>query len=208
MSDHDAVELPVGMAGLRYPITQISLAVRDLDATMEQYYRAFGWAPWQVFNHVQARPPPHRAARPAGRLLPARGGGLRRLAQLRAAPAAGGAESLVRVHGSAGRGRGLDRHHVPGAGGRRRGQEGLQRHLRRRRDHEGRYRRPHRVLLPRHRGAVRLPDRVGQRPRHRLRQAGPGLSRIRAPSPAPRRSAASPTPSPRSRSRCATWRRR
>ena len=51
-------ELPVGMAGLRYPITQISLAVRDLDTTMEQYYRAFGWAPWQVFDHV--KPVHHR----------------------------------------------------------------------------------------------------------------------------------------------------
>ncbi len=53
-----STELPVGMAGLRYPITQISLAVRDLDKTMEQYYRAFGWAPWQVFNHV--KPVHHR----------------------------------------------------------------------------------------------------------------------------------------------------
>jgi methylmalonyl-CoA/ethylmalonyl-CoA epimerase len=50
------VSLPVGMAGLRYGITQVSLAVRDLDKTMEQYYRAFGWAPWQVFDHV---PPVH-----------------------------------------------------------------------------------------------------------------------------------------------------
>ncbi len=50
------VELPVGMEGLRYPITQVSLAVRDLPATMERYYRAFGWAPWQVFDHV---PPVH-----------------------------------------------------------------------------------------------------------------------------------------------------
>ena len=46
------VELPVGMAGLRYPITQVSLAVRDLDQTMALYHRAFGWAPWQVFDHV------------------------------------------------------------------------------------------------------------------------------------------------------------
>src|SRR3954452_17029410 len=52
MNDHQPAELPVGMAGLRYPITQISLAVRDLDATMEQHHRAFGWAPWQVFDHV------------------------------------------------------------------------------------------------------------------------------------------------------------
>ena len=49
---HTSTELPVGMAGLRYPITQISLAVRDLDTTMARYYRAFGWAPWQVFDHV------------------------------------------------------------------------------------------------------------------------------------------------------------
>ncbi len=48
--------LPTGMAGLQYRITQISLAVKDLDATMEMYHRAFGWAPWQVFDHV---PPVH-----------------------------------------------------------------------------------------------------------------------------------------------------
>jgi len=54
----DSAALPVGMAGLRYPITQISLAVRDLDALMERYHRAFGWAPWQVFDHV---PPVHHA---------------------------------------------------------------------------------------------------------------------------------------------------
>ena len=41
-----------GLAGLHYPITQISLAVRDLDRTMELYHRLFGWAPWQVFDHV------------------------------------------------------------------------------------------------------------------------------------------------------------
>lgn len=51
-----ATELPRGLAGLQYPITQISLAVRDLDTTMAEYHRAFGWAPWQVFDHV---PPIH-----------------------------------------------------------------------------------------------------------------------------------------------------
>ena len=56
----DSVALPVGMAGLRYPITQISLAIRDLDGLMERYHRAFGWAPWQVFDHV---PPVHHATR-------------------------------------------------------------------------------------------------------------------------------------------------
>jgi len=57
-------ELPLGLAGLRYPITQISLAVRDLDATMASYYRAFGWAPWQVFDHV---PPIHHNTELRGR---------------------------------------------------------------------------------------------------------------------------------------------
>jgi methylmalonyl-CoA/ethylmalonyl-CoA epimerase len=56
MGTHAAVELPTGMAGLQYPITQISLAVRDLDTLMQRYHRAFGWAPWQVFEHV---PPLH-----------------------------------------------------------------------------------------------------------------------------------------------------
>ena len=41
-----------GLAGLHYPITQISLAIRNLDLTMELYHRMFGWAPWQVFDHV------------------------------------------------------------------------------------------------------------------------------------------------------------
>jgi predicted enzyme related to lactoylglutathione lyase len=52
------------MAGLRYPITQVSLAVRDLDATMALYHDAFGWAPWQVFDHV---PPVHHATELRGR---------------------------------------------------------------------------------------------------------------------------------------------
>ncbi len=57
MSAPDA-HLPTGLAGLRYPITQISLAVRDMDALLERYYHAFGWAPWQVFAH---KPPLHHA---------------------------------------------------------------------------------------------------------------------------------------------------
>lgn len=48
--------LPLGLGGLRYPITQVSLAIEDLDTTMQRYHRAFGWAPWQVFDHV---PPMH-----------------------------------------------------------------------------------------------------------------------------------------------------
>ena len=202
-----STELPVGMAGLRYGITQVSLAVRDLDATMALYHRAFGWAPWQVFDHV---PPVHHNTElrgPAGPLLAAGRRGLRRLAQLRAAAAAGGAESLVRVHGPARRRGGVDRRRCSWSARMATRSSALQGALRHRRDHEGRHRRPHRVLLPRHRGAVRLPHRVGQRPRHRLRQAGPGLPPSRARSRGPRRSAASPTRSPRSRSPCATSRR-
>jgi len=40
----------VSPTGLDYGITQISLVVRDLDATMEQYHAAFGWGPWRVFE--------------------------------------------------------------------------------------------------------------------------------------------------------------
>ena len=50
--------LPVGLAGLQYGVTQVSLAVRNLDDTMDRYHRLFGWAPWQVFDHV---PPVHHA---------------------------------------------------------------------------------------------------------------------------------------------------
>lgn len=51
-------DLPVGLAGLRYPITQISLAVKDMDGLLDRYHHAFGWAPWQVFHH---KPPLHHA---------------------------------------------------------------------------------------------------------------------------------------------------
>jgi methylmalonyl-CoA/ethylmalonyl-CoA epimerase len=53
-----------GLAGLQYPVTQISLAIRDLDRTMELYHRMFGWAPWQVFDHVL---PVHHATELRGR---------------------------------------------------------------------------------------------------------------------------------------------
>jgi methylmalonyl-CoA/ethylmalonyl-CoA epimerase len=55
---------PTGLAGLRYPITQISLAVNDLDKTMALYHRAFGWAPWQVFDH---KPPVHHNTQVRGK---------------------------------------------------------------------------------------------------------------------------------------------
>ena len=53
---HASARLPVGFAGLQYPITQVSLAVEDLEQTMELYHRAFGWSGWDVFEH---RPPAH-----------------------------------------------------------------------------------------------------------------------------------------------------
>jgi methylmalonyl-CoA/ethylmalonyl-CoA epimerase len=49
-------DLPRGYAGLQYPITQVSLAVNDLEKTMELYWRAFGWSGWDVFEH---REPAH-----------------------------------------------------------------------------------------------------------------------------------------------------
>jgi predicted enzyme related to lactoylglutathione lyase len=56
--------LPTGMAGLHFPITQVSLVVSDVDALLERYHRLFGWAPWQDFDHV---PPMHRNAEYRGR---------------------------------------------------------------------------------------------------------------------------------------------
>jgi methylmalonyl-CoA/ethylmalonyl-CoA epimerase len=49
-------DLATGWAGLQYPVTQVSLAVRDLEKTMELYWRAFGWSGWDVFDH---HPPLH-----------------------------------------------------------------------------------------------------------------------------------------------------
>ncbi len=43
--------LPTGLLGLQYPITQVSLAVRDLEKTMELYWKMFGWSGWDVFHH-------------------------------------------------------------------------------------------------------------------------------------------------------------
>ena len=38
--------------GLTYKISQVSLVVRDIDATMAAYHEAFGWGPWKVYDHV------------------------------------------------------------------------------------------------------------------------------------------------------------
>src|ERR1035438_8298873 len=48
-----------GMAGLRYNLTRISLAVRDARQTMAEYQRAFGWSGWKVYDYVE---PFHREA--------------------------------------------------------------------------------------------------------------------------------------------------
>src|ERR1035438_3025292 len=40
-----------GLGGLKYEVSQVSLVVTDLQQTMEQYHRAFGWSDWKVFDH-------------------------------------------------------------------------------------------------------------------------------------------------------------
>ena len=47
-------------AKLDYRISQISVVVRDLHKTMEQYHKLLGWGPWNVFEHV---PPAHHDTR-------------------------------------------------------------------------------------------------------------------------------------------------
>jgi len=41
------------MAGLKYNLTHISVAVRDLRQTMAEYHRAFGWSGWRVYDCVE-----------------------------------------------------------------------------------------------------------------------------------------------------------
>ena len=41
---------PSPVSGLTYPITQISVTVRDLESRMEAYHEAFGWGPWTRFE--------------------------------------------------------------------------------------------------------------------------------------------------------------
>lgn len=47
-------------ANLDYRISQISVVVRDLRATMEQYHSILCWGLWNVFEHV---PPVHHDKR-------------------------------------------------------------------------------------------------------------------------------------------------
>jgi hypothetical protein len=41
---------PSPQSGITYPITQISVSVRDLEARMRNYHEAFGWGPWKIFE--------------------------------------------------------------------------------------------------------------------------------------------------------------
>ena len=69
---HSTAELPVGMAGLRYPITQVSLAVRDLDKTMAAVLPRLRLGAVAGLRPRAAGPPPHGAARTTGALRAAR----------------------------------------------------------------------------------------------------------------------------------------
>jgi catechol 2,3-dioxygenase-like lactoylglutathione lyase family enzyme len=40
-----------GIGGLDYEITQISVVVRDIKATIRQYTELLGWGPWNVYEH-------------------------------------------------------------------------------------------------------------------------------------------------------------
>ena len=124
MSDEDAT-LPTGMGGLRYPITQISLVIEDIDALLARYHRFFGWAPWQVFDHV---PPMHHNTELRGQPVDysLRGaevyvGSL----NFELLQPISGDRTCVRVHSPARRGDRLDRDDVPRARGRRPGEEGF-----------------------------------------------------------------------------------
>ena len=41
---------PSPVSGITYPITQVSVTVRDLEAKMQAYHKAFGWGPWKIFD--------------------------------------------------------------------------------------------------------------------------------------------------------------
>ena len=60
-------EIPTGIGGLRYPVSQVSLVVRDLHGTMERYHEAFGWSGWRVFEHVE---PVHHGTELRGKPVP------------------------------------------------------------------------------------------------------------------------------------------
>ena len=59
--------LPAGMGGLKFPVSQVSLVVNDLQPAMERYYEAFGWTGWRVFDHVE---PMHHGTQLRGKPVP------------------------------------------------------------------------------------------------------------------------------------------
>jgi hypothetical protein len=67
----DAQPGPSPLSGLTYPITQVSLVSRDLEARIHAYRTAFGWGPWKLYEPAalagvrSAGSPPGLAARVA-----------------------------------------------------------------------------------------------------------------------------------------------
>src|SRR5205814_1840225 len=51
----DAKPGPSPMSGLTYPISQVSVVVRDLETKMRTYHEAFGWGPWRIFGSDRTR---------------------------------------------------------------------------------------------------------------------------------------------------------
>ena len=154
---------------------------------MERYYRAFGWKDWKVFDHV---PPMHHNTELRGEQVHY---------SLRGAEVMVGSlnfELLEPLEGPslwkefmAERGEGIASIAVMfDTIEESRDRQARVRQARHRGHDAGQHRRPHRVLLSRHPGALRLPDRVGKRPRDRLRQARLRLPDRRAPQ-GPRRRA-------------------
>jgi hypothetical protein len=39
---------PSPASGITYPISEVSLTVRDLETRMRSYHEAFGWGPWRI----------------------------------------------------------------------------------------------------------------------------------------------------------------
>ena len=59
--------LPAGMGGLKFPVSQVSLVVNDLHRTMERYYEAFGWTGWRSST---TSTPMHHGTQLRGRAVP------------------------------------------------------------------------------------------------------------------------------------------
>lgn len=46
----DAEFGPSPLSSLIYPLTQVSLVVRDLEARLRAFHEAFGWGPWKLYD--------------------------------------------------------------------------------------------------------------------------------------------------------------